>query len=323
MHEMALNVIEFVFMEKFKYAEEEAKKIIKKYPHHPAGYFFYATSLEALMNYYETTKREEEFYKFCDIAIEKAENLLAKNKDDDWALFFLGGADGIKGTYEFRNEKWITSFRHGWKGVSNLLELKKKNPQIIDVNFGIGTYDYWRSSMTKVLWWMPGMENRSTQGIEELYESAKNGIYTRISSYANLVTILNNEKRFAEALAIAEEMLEKYPKNIRFLLGKAIALYGEQKFYEAEPIFRYILSRVESESFDNHYNAILCHLWLAKIYLETKRYTLCLAECNRISYYKLDDEVKQRIEKYFAEVNKIKAKANNAIIRTQEQDVLP
>jgi hypothetical protein len=77
MHDLAMSSIDFVYKEKFKLAEDEARKIIKKYPDHPAGYFFYAAALESWMDYYETDKREVEFYKYCDLAIDRAEKLLA------------------------------------------------------------------------------------------------------------------------------------------------------------------------------------------------------------------------------------------------------
>jgi tetratricopeptide (TPR) repeat protein len=323
LHVMVMVSIDWVYKEKFKLAEDEAKKIVKKFPDHPAGYFFYAAALEAWMNYFESDRREDEFYRYCDIAIEKAEKILASEPDNEWAMFFLGGADGYKGTYESRYEKWITSFRHGWKGVSVLLNLNKINPEISDASYGIGMYDYWRSSMTKILWWMPGIENKCRQGIEELYEARKNGVYTSVTASANLITVLCNEGRYKDALAMADEMLLKYPLALKFLWGKANALFGDGNYTESENVYRYILSRVEAERYDNHYNAVLCHLWLAKIYLSTKRYTQSIAECNRMGYYNLDKDIKKRLEKYFSEAQKIKEQTKAVSPRSGVPEIVP
>jgi tetratricopeptide (TPR) repeat protein len=320
MHDMALATIDYVYKEKFKLAEDEGKKIIKKYPDHPAGHFFCAVALEAWMNYYETDKREEEFYRYCDMAIEKAEKLLAAEPDNEWAMFFLGGVDGYKGTYESRYEKWITSFRHGWKGVSTLQTLYKKVPYMEDINYGVGMYDYWRSTMTKILWWMPGIENKSEMGIQELFSARKNGIYTTITASANLIFILCNEGRYKGALAIADEMLEKFPGTLKFSWGKAAALFGIGRFEDAENMYRYILSRVESEPYDNHYNAVVCHFWLAKVYLKTKRFTQSIAECNRMGYYNLHEDIKKRLEKYFTEAVKVKDQAKAAECAERDGD---
>jgi tetratricopeptide (TPR) repeat protein len=323
LHDMAMASVDYVYKEKFKLAEEEAKKIIKKYPEHPAGYFFCAAALESWMGYYETDKREVEFYRLCDLAIGKAEGMIAKDPNDAWAMFFLGGADGAKGTYESRYEKWITSFRHGWKGVSMLQSLYKKFPDIKDTYYGLGIYDYWRSTLTKLLWWMPGIENRTAQGIRELEIAKADGVYTGISACADLMAVLNNEKRFQDALTIAEEMLARFPGSLVFCRGKAVALFGLNRFNESEAVYRFILERVEAEPFDNHYNAVLCHFWLAKIYSKMKRYTQSIAECNRMGYYTLDGDIKKRLDKFFSEAARLKDQAQAANIKNPETEVVP
>ena len=323
MHSWIVSSIEYVYNEKFKQAEEEAKHIIKKYPEHPAGYFFFAAAIEAWMEYYQSDKREEDFYRCCDKAIETGERLLDKDPGNAWAKFFYGGADGYKGTYESRYERWITSFRHGWKGVSVLQEIKKSNPEIRDVNYGIGTYNYWRSAMTKMLWWMPGISDNRQEGIKQLYDAKDFGVYTRVSAAGHLIPILCNEGRFSEALNICDEMLERYSTTLVFYWGRGQALFGMERFEEAERIFQYILSRVEAEAIDNHYNAALCHFWLAKIYLKQKQYTQSIAECNRMHYYKLDVEIRKRLDKYFSEANSFKEKSLAASLSKREGEFKP
>jgi hypothetical protein len=322
-HELALESIDFMCREKFRPAEEEAKKIIKKYPNNPAGYFFCAAVVESWMSYYESNRREEEFYRYCDLAVEKAENILNRNPDDEWALFFQGGAEGCKGTYESRYEKWITSIRHGWKGFSCLQTLHRKKPDFKDVSYGLGTYDYWRTTLTRLLWWMPGVPNRTEQGIRELKEAKNEGIYTRNAASTSLIFVLNNEHRFRESLIIAEEMLARYPGALVFCQGKAAALFGLGRYGEAESVYRFILSRVESEQYDNHYNAVICHFWLAKIYLKMKWYTQSIAECNRMEYYKITNDIRNRLGKYFSDAGKIKSESRAASIGKTGAEMAP
>jgi tetratricopeptide (TPR) repeat protein len=323
MHSWAMANIEDIYNEKFKQAEDEAKNIIKKYPEHPAGYFFLAVAIDAWMEYYQSNNREEDFYRCCDKAIENGERLLDKEPDNAWVKFFYGGADGYKGTYETRYGKLITASRHGWKGVSSLIEIEKSDPDIHDVNFGIGTYNYWRSAMTKMLWWMPGVGDKSKEGIKQLYDAKNFGIYTKTSASKNLVPILINEKQYGQALDICDEMLERYPTTLIFYWGKAEALFGLERYGQSEQQYHYILSRVEAEQIDNHYNAVLCHFRLAGIYLQMKQYTQVIAECNRMSNYKLSDEIKKRLEKYFGEANTLKNKAKSAMLEKQEGEFKP
>ena len=309
MHSLAIASIELIYREDLKGAEETAKKIIKKYPDHPAGYFFMAVVYDAWMSYYQSNKKENEFYRFCDQAIEKGEAILNGSSGDEWAKFFIGGADGYKGTYEARYERWITAFRYGWKGVSVLMELENDKSTISDISYGIGSYEYWRSAMMRMLWWMPGIEDKRAQGIDRLYRVMRDGIYTKIAASVSLIDILLNENRYCEVDTITDNMLKIYPNTLAFHWGKARALFGLKKFSDSEVEYKYILGRVESETFDNHYNAVICHLCLAKINLLLGRYTQCIAECNRMGYYEFDADVKKRLEKSFDEALSLKKQA--------------
>jgi tetratricopeptide (TPR) repeat protein len=302
--------IDMIYKENFKQAEAEAKKIIKNFPDHPAGYFFYAATIDAWMAWYQSTSKEELFYQYCDKAIEKGEGLLDKDRNDFWAKFFVGGADGYKGTYESRQGRWITAFRYGWKGASTLMELAEKKPGIADLDFGIGCYEYWRSAMAKALLMI--VDDKRQSGIDRLYKARKEGLFTRLSSAVNLIDILTNEKRYDEAMTVIEDAQKIYPNSLIFRWGKAKIYFEKKQWHEAELEYQYLLSRVESESYDNHYNAVLCHLNLAKIYMQTKQFTQAIAECNRIGYYSLSEEVRKQLDSALKESASLKDQALNA-----------
>ena len=309
----ALRCTDLIYKESFQEASSEAKKLIRQFPNHPAGYFFLAASIDAWMVYHESNKKEEEFYKYCDQAIEKGEAVVSAEPGNMWAKFFLGGAEGYKGTYEVRYGRMITAFQHGWKGVSLLMDIDKASPELVDVRFGIGTYDYWRSAMTSVLFWMPGVEDKRADGIKKLQEVVKNGTYTKITAGINLIKILNNEKRYDEAVAVSDQILTTYPGLMIVLGRKAEALAGLRQLDKAQKIYEYMLVRLELEADDNHYNAIICHFWLAKIAFWQKQYHRCLSECNRMEGYKVSESIRKRLGKYFDEIGDIKSQAKSAV----------
>jgi hypothetical protein len=55
---------------------------------------------------YQSNKKSDEFIVIV-IGHEKGENLLENDSKNQWAKFFIAGADGYKGTFEARYEKWI------------------------------------------------------------------------------------------------------------------------------------------------------------------------------------------------------------------------
>jgi tetratricopeptide (TPR) repeat protein len=312
MHQWALECIKNIYNEQFDEAHDAAKKIIRKYSDHPAGYFFYAITVDSWMTFQRTDGREDEFYRYCELAIEKGEKTLIKNPKNAWAKFFIGGAEGAKGSYESKYERWITAFRYGWKGVSILSELKKKQPEIIDIDYGIGMYNYWRSAMTMKMRWLPGIEDKREQSIRQLYRVMDTGTYSKDAAAEKLIPILHNEKRFEDALKIAAEMLEKYPQNIIFKWGMAESQFGLKRYKEAQLAFADILTRVEARKMENHVSAVLCHFWLAKCYYQMGMYIESLAECNRMEYYKLSQKNRKYLSKEFsdaAELKKITGKA--------------
>jgi tetratricopeptide (TPR) repeat protein len=309
MHAWAIATIDHIYNERFRAAEDEARKIIKKYPAHPAGFFFMAAAIDAWMSTHFSDKRENEFYRFCDLAVEKGDKLLEKNLGDSWVRFFIGGAEGYKGTYEARFDRWITAFRYGWKGVSILAQLREQNSDITDINYGIGSYEYWRSAMMKNLRWMPGVEDKRAQGIEKLQKACTTGVYTRFSAAKELIDIYLNEKSFPQALAVADEALKKFPDSRWLLLGKARAHLGVKNYESARKAIKRVLTKAENEPSEEHATIALCHFFFAKIECADGNFAECLAECDLMTTYKFDDDSRKQLEHYFDELEGIKKQA--------------
>jgi tetratricopeptide (TPR) repeat protein len=309
MHGWAQTSVDLVFKEEYRGAEEEAKKILRAYPDHPAGYFFMAAVAEAWMQRYQSNKREAEFYRSCDQAVEKAEKILASDPNDDWARFFMGGAEGYKGTFEARYERYITAFRYGWKGVSVFLKMAAGGSNNPDINFGIGTYDYWRSALMKMLWWMPGVEDKRQVGIEKLKGVIQNGVYTRAAAACVLIDVYMNEKRYEEALSVANDMGKKYPRAIAFMWGKAAALHNLKRYDEAAAVYRAIYAKCENDQNANHYNAVKARLGMARAFLASGKNSEALEQVNAVGAYSLSKDIKKRLDPDLAEANTIRKRA--------------
>lgn len=305
----AASVINFICKEDFKDGEETAKKMIRKYPESPSGYFFMAAVIDSWMSYYVDNKKEDEFYRYCDLAVEKSEKILSRDKEDEWAQFFIGGAEGYKGTYEARYERWITAFRYGWKGVSVLMKLEDNKSDLVDINFGIGSYEYWRSALVKMLWWMPGVKDRREDGIKKLFITKEKGIFTKTFSSSSLIDILNNENRPKEVLPIADTMLKVYPSSSMFLWGKGQALFALGDFEGSKQIFSKLLNKYQSDEVNNHYRAAQCHLWLAKSDSAEGKYREAIAHVSAMETFNYSEDIKSQLEKYFSEGADIKKKA--------------
>ena len=313
MHELAVSSTKWVYDEKFKLAKSYAKRIIKNYSNHPAGYFFYAAILNSHMEYLQSEKYEAEFYRYCDNAISKGENLLEKEPNNVWVKFFIAGASGLKGTYESRYKRWLTAFKHGWRGVVIFREILETNPEMIDAIYGIATYDYWRSAKTKMLWWLPGVADKRKVAIQALNKLQVTGTYVKESSSLNLIDMLLNEKRYNEALENANKILANYPSSLISMWRKAEAQLGLGEFDKAEKLYKKILKRVEFEQFESNYNIALCHYYLSKVYFHLKRYKLCMDECRLMGSFKLTSVSQKRLEENFKDAASLKKRAQRKL----------
>ncbi len=293
-HYGILNVNERIFNDDIEGAEIEAKKIIKKRPDNPAGYFCMALVIDSWMLRYQSDEKENDFYRFCNLAIEKGEKILNRQPDNVWAKFFIGGSDGLKGIYEARYERWITAFRYGWKGVSVLLQLLESN--LADIYYGIGSYNYWRSALSKMLWWMPGIEDKRGEGINQLLKARTDGIYTKTLASVALIDIFLNEKQYYDALKITDEELSKYPSSLVFLWGKARALYGLNRYDESIYLLRKIIKRIELDKYNNYVMLTMCHLYLIKIFIKERKYIDAVSECNTINSFKYEPKIKKHLD---------------------------
>ena len=306
LHNAVLSVMDQVYHEQFDQARDDARKLIRKYPNEPAGYFVMAFATDSWMAHHQSDKYENEFYRYCDQVIEKGEKKLLEPNASMWNKFFIGGADGYKGTFEARYERWITAFRFGWKGVAVLLEIEKSGAKIPDIQYGIGCYNYWRSAMMKSLWWMPGVEDKREEGIQQLKKARSSGVYTSVAASMELVTILINEQRFDEALTIADEGLKKYPESTIFTWGKSRSLAGVGEHDKAILFARKIIDKTERKKDDNHFNVIQYHMHIARTQIKQKKYVQALSTCNKIAGYKCDKTIKKRLEPTFKELKSLK-----------------
>jgi tetratricopeptide (TPR) repeat protein len=275
------SALDLVYADRFTAALRIFEDIKKQYPNHPIGYFFSAATLDARMAFYMSNNEEKEFTRNCEKAIELGEASMQQNPDDAWNLFFTGGAYGTLGAFQGRYKRYITSFRNGLSGVDLLKQVYKKDGRFKDALFGMGVYTYWSSKLSKLLWWMPGVNDNREEGISLLKKAANDGVYATFPAAINLVQILNLEGRYEEANEVATEWLGRYPDNRALSFNRGEALIGKGELEKALSVFEKILDYCDAEERNNRVNVVKCHLFIAMIHEKNKNYLAALAHCRR------------------------------------------
>ena len=296
--------MEVLYKENFSQAIRLFSEIRDQHPNHPVGYFLVAAALDAKMYFYYSNSLEGEFMKNCEKAVEIGEELLQKEPNDKWLLFFVGGAYGYMGTFQARYKNYISAFRNGWTGVSLLKQIYAMDTSFVDILLGLGTYHYWSSRLSKALWWMPGLRDERETGIRQLQKCMKEGFYTRMPAGSNLLSIFIEEERYEEAIQICGQYLARYPGNRYFLLGLAEAKYLKGDLAEAERLFQQVLDMCDSEEFNNNVNSLRCHSRLAKIYEKRRVWYKAAAECRRAKQYRFNETDRILAKEYLEDVDK-------------------
>ena len=254
-------------------ARKQFKEIARLFPDYPAGQQFLAASLW-IETLYETRRLQsslydthsfysknedkvdprivEQFRSWIREAKRLAEARRKQNPRDIEALYYLGSIQGLKASFEEAVERrHFAAMRDGSDAVDFHRDVVRLDPSFHDAEITIGLYDYAVGSLplaVKVIIGIGGIRGSKKRGLATLERVAKDGRWARDDAKSLLLVLYTREKRFAEALAIAQELGAKYPRNYLFRLEAADALVS-QAAQEREANHAAATSAAETEAF--------------------------------------------------------------------------
>ena len=232
-------------------ARKRFQKMIDIAPDHPAGAQCYASSLwvqqlneawELKSTLYSTDadtsgktkidrRRAEEFRNWTRRAKQLSEARLRKNPRDVEALYFLGAAEGLEAAFAAGVErKFMAALRTGSSSVDHHREVLKLSPEFRDAELTIGLQNYVIGSLplpAKMIAATMGVRGSKKRGLQALERLASEGQWARDVARVLLVDLYKREKRWSDAIKMARELSEKYPRNYLFKLQTADALTSQ------------------------------------------------------------------------------------------------
>ncbi|MGH9935419.1 MAG: tetratricopeptide repeat protein, partial [Blastocatellia bacterium] len=259
------------------YATARAKfeEIRKQVPQHPAGDIYVATVI--WIEHLNKSRRlqtslyqsESNFYAGADKAKEdnegdavdpgldrafrdrmaqaktKALSLVARNRNDADAQYFLGAYYGVMAGYEASTaRKFYSAMRNGSRSVDAHEKTLKLNPNYYDAYLSVGMYDYIAGSlpfMYKALAAIVGVRGNKQRGITRLKGIVEKETATADDARVMLLAIYQNEKRYEDALALLDQLSAKYPRSYLIKLEKAYTLVALKRANDAYAAFEDLL----------------------------------------------------------------------------------
>jgi hypothetical protein len=232
-------------------ARKRFQKMVELAPDNPAGAQCFASSLwlqqlneswELKATLYSTTaytdskpqtdrKQTEEFRMWIRRVKLLSQARLRKDPRDIEALYFLGAAEGLEAAFAASVErKFMAAFRAGSDSVDHHRALLKLSPEFHDAELTIGLQNYIVGSLplpSKMLAATMGVRGSKKRGLETIERVATKGVWARDVARVLLVDLYKREKRWADAIKMARELSEKYPRNYLFKLQMTDALASQ------------------------------------------------------------------------------------------------
>lgn len=287
-------------------AVEEFKKLIDIFPEDPIGYFYVSASLQMLMDDFRNYSYTDEFDKYMNQAIKKAE---AKKKQgnltaDDYLYF--GGAVGFRGIHKALTGNWMGAFVDGLKGRGYLDKALELDPELYDVYYGLGSYHFWKSLKSRVFWWLPFVADNRQKGIDMIKLSIEKGKFSAEDARLALVRIWVENKEYDKAFAMIDELRKKYP-NKPFILWLLAQAQQENQMYDgAISTYQRLLEALTSSPYYHPAGEVECRYLLARVYYEKKDYKQSSAQIDAVLSLAEDSEKNKAINHFVRKAKKLK-----------------
>jgi tetratricopeptide (TPR) repeat protein len=241
---------------KFDEAITAVRELENTHPGNPAVSYFTANGYwwKIFRLYvYDKDARDPEFDKkfdfYLDETIRRSEALLAKNRQDIKALFYLGNAYSLKSRVKGLRGSYFSAGRDAAKGKGYLEQVLKMDPQQHDAFYNIGVYNYLADTLPgyakvlKAFLFMPGGSKK--KGLSLLKTAGEKSSYFGIEARLILARFYADfEEQPFEALKIVQEFHGKHPDNAWFHYWKG-TLYSDEinDYGQAQAIYEQVLTK--------------------------------------------------------------------------------
>ncbi|MCI0512308.1 tetratricopeptide repeat protein [candidate division KSB1 bacterium] len=288
--------IHYTIAQDYHTAERLGAQMVQQYPQHPAGYLFFAATLQAKMMDFETTQGETAFFANLDSTVRLAELQLRGQPRAAWAHFYLGSAFCYRAFYEGKRENYFTAYRLVTRGMTALRQALALDSTLADVDLGLGSFLFWKSQKMRRLTWLPFIEDERELGIALIQRSLEKGRFSRYAAMNSLAWIYIELQRYSEAIDLAQMGLQDYPSSRYFLWILAEASFRQGDFHAARAAYQKIVQSVVAAEFNNHYNEVIGHYKLAECDYRTGAFTSALAHCEAVENLKFAPPIRARLE---------------------------
>jgi len=223
--------------------------------------------------------------------VDRADRRLRRSSNDLDGLFFRSGAFAFRARVHAYRGRWLRAANDGRKALSNLRKVKKLDPGNVDLDFGIGLFDYLADVVPKqhpflktfALFFPRGDRAR---GLAELQHAAEEGRFVQTEAYYALYQIhFQFEKDYGKATADVSWLRQHHPENPVFEVAQG-RIYAQLGFWADAGILFQQVAESQVEGRQGYSGAIAeeALYWLARGEMANRRFPSALQYLDRLDY---------------------------------------
>ncbi|MBZ0199082.1 MAG: hypothetical protein K8H86_04380 [Ignavibacteriaceae bacterium] len=292
--------IDNLINQEFDKAAEDFEKVNKHFPLNPIGKIFLAAN-EIARSYDQASEYNSDFIlSNLNKAIDQAEELVDKDKNNVWNVFVLALAEGHYAYFKGLDGNWLSAFSNGLNSVSDFEKCIKIDSTFYDAYTAIGAYKYWKSRKTEAASWLPFIDDERIEGIRMLEKAlAQSSPYSSYMAAYTLQWIYIDRREYKNAIRISEDITKKYPNSRFFKWGYARA-YEDVEPAKSIELYKWLLHSYMND--DNVVQVITLKHIIAQQYYKINDIKSTLSYCNEILSYKgftefQTDKLEDRLER--------------------------
>jgi tetratricopeptide (TPR) repeat protein len=263
--------IDLIFQENFRRVESKLDSMLLMAPDDPATCFYRGVSywresyLQADFQTFDT-----EMQKWLEKCLEITEKRLTINPEDALACFYKGGAHGFLGTMYARQQNWLKTGYHAWKGIHALEKALEIKPDLYDVYYGLGLYHAMAGNQGAIVRFLqrllPIPTGNSATGISSLKFAIQKGVYSPLpASSALAFAYLYFENDYPKAIQLAESLLTHYPENLDLLSTEINARFNLELSQPANQWAKLVANIDQLDAVVNRKKLVISPWWSSKM----------------------------------------------------------
>jgi tetratricopeptide (TPR) repeat protein len=265
----------------YKSAEQVFTNLNEEYSYLPFGKIYLAANKIAEAYDYARDFDERYILQNLESAKEQSQKLVVQDEANIWYRYFYALSEGYISYYEAIEGSWFSALSTGINSISEFEKILIEDKNFYEAYIAIGTFEYWKSRKLEFIDWLPFASDTKNIGIDRLSVAIDSSSYNSHLAINSLIWIYIDQKKFDDAIKVAEKALAEFPQSRTFKWGLARA-YEENNSSGAIELYSDILNSYPNSLIENYKNEITLKHLIAQQYAKLGDKERALKYCDEI-----------------------------------------